>query len=87
MGKVKPSYIKKKAMEIYLNNPDKYTTNFDYNRIELNDRYEFGSKRIRNKIAGYIITIIKTKDNNYEKIKIKKKEELRSHNRRRKKRK
>jgi len=67
------------------NFPGLFTLNFETNKTILDEKYEIYSKLIRNKIAGYIITILKTKDNNYESIRLKNKEVQKSRRKLRKK--
>lgn len=61
MGRVRPKYIKSlgdKLMEIY---PDKFTDNFQHNKIAVSQLTEIPSKTVRNRVAGYITRMVKRK--------------------------
>ena len=68
MGKVRPKFIKNVARELVEKYPEKFTNNFGVNKILLDDYIETEYKQIKNKIAGYIVRIINTGDNNYEAV-------------------
>ena len=57
-GKVRTETIKRLAMQIYEKFPNKFTTEFEYNKNILKEVTNYTSKRFRNKIAGYITRIL-----------------------------
>jgi small subunit ribosomal protein S17e len=69
LGNIRDTKIKKYAREISEKYPDKVSLDFDSNKKLLNEVCNIYSKSMRNKIAGYIVTWLKTKDNTYENIK------------------
>jgi small subunit ribosomal protein S17e len=57
MGRVRPTYIKRLAKDLVEANPDKFSEDFDENKEELKDTEEFNSKKLRNRVAGYIVRV------------------------------
>lgn len=74
MSNIRPKYIKKTAQELVENNPGLFTTKFETNKYILDDKWDIESKQVRNRIAGYIITVIKNENNNYEPVRLLNKE-------------
>ncbi len=73
MGKVRPRYIKnlaRKLLELY---PDRFTTDFEHNKKVVMELADIPSKKVRNKVAGYITHLIKMR---LEKEKAKEEEEV-----------
>jgi small subunit ribosomal protein S17e len=54
MGNIRPTFIKRNAIEILKKYPDQFTDDFEENKQVLNKIAEFQSKSLRNKVAGYI---------------------------------
>jgi len=72
MGKVRPRYIKnlaRKLLELY---PDKFTTDFEHNKKMVMELADIPSKKVRNRVAGYITHLVRMK---LEKEKAKEEEE------------
>lgn len=61
MSKVRPGYIKNRAREIYQENPEKISTDFELNKIYLEDNYNM-TRKIRNRMAGFLVVLKKTDD-------------------------
>ena len=61
MGKVRPDFIKRVARELVTKEPKLYSTNFDENKQILGQITHIKTKRLRNRIAGYITSMIKLK--------------------------
>ncbi|NOQ56175.1 MAG: 30S ribosomal protein S17e [Nanohaloarchaea archaeon] len=61
MGKIKHTFIKRSARQIYEQNPKEFSTDFNKNKKAIAAKNVVESKRIRNKMAGYMIKIIKNK--------------------------
>ncbi|MBD3185345.1 30S ribosomal protein S17e [Candidatus Bathyarchaeota archaeon] len=59
MGKVRPDFIKRIARELVEKEPHLYTVNFEENKQILNQITDIKTKRLRNRIAGYITKLIK----------------------------
>ena len=74
LSNIRPSYIKNTAREMVEQFPDLFTLDFETNKEILDEKYEIYSHQIRNKIAGYIITVLKTKGNDYEPVRLLSKE-------------
>ena len=54
MGTVKPAYIKVIALELLRRYPDAFTGDFKQNKELVAQFTNITSKRIRNRVAGYI---------------------------------
>ena len=58
---IKPSYIKSIGTELLAKQRDNFSNDFDTNKQQLGISAVIGSKRVRNRIAGYITRKINTK--------------------------
>jgi small subunit ribosomal protein S17e len=61
MGKVRPDFIKRVARELVMKEPKLYSAVFDENKQILNQITDIKTNRLRNRIAGYITSIVKLK--------------------------
>ncbi len=59
MGKIRPTFIKRPAKEIYDLYSDNLTSDFYKNREYLKDKVDFPNDRIENRVVGYITTLVK----------------------------
>ncbi len=58
LGKVRPERVKRVARELIRRYPDKFTTNFEDNKKLVGVLIETPSTKLRNRIAGYITSLI-----------------------------
>jgi small subunit ribosomal protein S17e len=58
---IKPSYIKTMGTELLNKQRENFSNNFDENKQQLGSSAVIDSKRVRNRIAGYITRKINTK--------------------------
>jgi small subunit ribosomal protein S17e len=58
---IKPSYIKTLGNELVTKQREHFTSNFEENKQQLGKSAVIGSKRVRNRVAGYITRKINTK--------------------------
>ncbi len=58
---IKPSYIKTLGTELITRQRDNFSNSFDENKQQLGKSAEIGSKRVRNRVAGYITRKINSK--------------------------
>ena len=58
---IKPSYIKTMGTELLNKQRDNFSASFDENKVQLSASAVIESKRVRNRIAGYITRKINTK--------------------------
>ena len=58
---IKPSYIKTLATELVAKQRESFSNDFEENKQQLDKSAVIGSKRVRNRIAGYITRKINTK--------------------------
>ena len=54
MGRVRPTYIKRVAIELVRSHPDKFTEDFDHNKGVVAELTDVDSITMRNRIAGYV---------------------------------
>jgi len=62
MGKVRTVLIKNISKELVNTYPDVFTTDFDENKKLLDKYLEVDSKHLRNRISGYIVSLLKNKE-------------------------
>ena len=62
MGKVRTILIKKVSKELINKYPDVFTTDFENNKRLLDKYIEADSKHLRNRISGYIVTLLKIRE-------------------------
>jgi small subunit ribosomal protein S17e len=58
---IKPSYIKNLGNALLVKQREYFTNNFDENKQQLGSSAIIDSKRVRNRVAGYITRKINTK--------------------------
>ncbi len=58
---IKPTYIKTMGTELLNKQRENFSNNFDENKQQLGSSAVIGSKRVRNRVAGYITRKINTK--------------------------
>ena len=51
---IKPSYIKRLGNELLAKHGNKFSNNFDENKLIVDQVAIIGSKSVRNRVAGYI---------------------------------
>ncbi|ENN96413.1 30S ribosomal protein S17e [Methanocaldococcus villosus KIN24-T80] len=54
MGRIRQALIKRTAMELIKRFKDKFTTDFETNKKVLEEVAYVSTKRLRNRLAGYI---------------------------------
>ncbi len=59
MGKVRTKVVKRTAKEMLERFPDKFGPDFEVNKQALIEVADIPSKRLRNRIAGYITRLVK----------------------------
>lgn len=59
LGSIRPRYIKNAARSLLAQYPDTFTDDFETNKRLVEQFTEVDSKRIRNRIAGYLVGLIK----------------------------
>jgi small subunit ribosomal protein S17e len=61
MGRIKQIYLKRVAIKLMREYPDRFTSEFQDNKKKVGATTDITSKSIRNKIAGYITKKVKMK--------------------------
>ncbi|MHA1883828.1 MAG: 30S ribosomal protein S17e [Promethearchaeota archaeon] len=62
MGKVRTILIKNVSKELVNKYPEVFTTDFEQNKRLLDKYLEVDSKHLRNRISGYIVSLLKMKN-------------------------
>jgi len=62
MGRIKTSFIKHIARELFEKNPNSFSTSFEDNKKVVEQQADIKSKRIRNIVSGYITTLKKKEE-------------------------
>jgi small subunit ribosomal protein S17e len=63
MGRVRPTYIKRVAIELVRTYPDRFTEDFDHNKLVVNELTDVESLTMRNRITGYVTRYRKQEHN------------------------
>ena len=62
MGRIKQSSLKRIANELMQNYGEEFTTEFEANKAKVQEHSDVRSKKIRNRIAGYTVRVMKRKE-------------------------
>jgi small subunit ribosomal protein S17e len=54
MGNIRPTYIKRVAIELVERFPERFTEDFDHNKKAVSELADFQGKALRNRVAGYV---------------------------------
>lgn len=57
MGRIKTSFVKHIARELFEKHPDKFYADFGKNKLAVDEFVDVKSKKMRNIIAGYLTTL------------------------------
>jgi len=58
MSKVRQTYIKRLAKDLVDADSERFSEDFDENKQVLRETEEFDSKKLRNRVAGYIVRVV-----------------------------
>ncbi len=59
MGRIRTRLIKRTANEILVGHKSKFNDNFDHNKHKVAEVADVSTKKLRNKIAGYITKLVR----------------------------
>ncbi len=59
MGNIRPTYIKRGAIELVKRYPEKFTDDFQHNKAMVTQMTDITNVRMRNRVAGYLTTFRK----------------------------
>lgn len=62
MGRIKTSFVKHVARELFEKRPEKFSTDFEQNKKAMAELVSIESKRTRNIVAGYITSLKKKEE-------------------------
>jgi len=54
MGNIRPTYIKRVAIDLVKKFPDKFTADFQQNKIIVSQLTDITNIKMRNRVAGYV---------------------------------
>ncbi len=54
MGNIRPTYIKRVAIELAKLYPNEFTNDFEHNKAKVSELTDIRSVLMRNRIAGYV---------------------------------
>jgi small subunit ribosomal protein S17e len=54
MGKIRPTYIKRVAIELVKRYPEKFTEDYQHNKAAVEEVTDITNSKLRNRIAGYV---------------------------------
>ena len=63
MGRVRPTYIKRVAIELVRKHPERFTEDFDHNKLVVGELTDVESLTMRNRITGYVTRYRKQEQN------------------------
>nr|AIE93948.1 Ribosomal protein S17e (RP-S17e, RPS17) [uncultured marine group II/III euryarchaeote AD1000_41_D11] len=63
MGRVRPTYIKRVAIELVRNHSERFTHDFDHNKHVVAELTDVESLTMRNRITGYVTRFRKQEQN------------------------
>ncbi len=61
MGRISPTHVKRAAKQLLERYPDRFSASYKQNRKALDELAAIESRPLRNKIAGYLTTLLKQK--------------------------
>lgn len=61
MGRVRQTYIKRLAKDLVSADEERFSDDFDENKEKLEEVADFKSKKLRNRVAGYIVRVVKNR--------------------------
>ena len=56
MGNIRPTYIKRVAIELVERFPERFTNDFEQNKKAVSELATIQGKAMRNRVAGYVTT-------------------------------
>lgn len=62
MGRIKTTLLKKTAIKLHKEHPEKFKKTFEENKKVVKELTEMQSKKFRNIIAGYVTRLAKQKE-------------------------
>ncbi len=59
LGNIRPTYIKRIAVELIKRYPEEFTDDFEHNKKKVQELTDVTTLKLRNRIAGYLTTFRK----------------------------
>jgi len=57
MGNIRPTYIKRVAIDLVTRYPDDFNLDYEHNKTMVKQLTDISTTHMRNKVAGYITTL------------------------------
>ena len=54
MGNIRPTYIKRVAIELVEKHPEQFNDDFQHNKLKVAELTDIQTKAMRNRVAGYL---------------------------------
>ena len=61
MGRIRTAMVKKIARRLVEKYPELFTADFDHNKAVLKELNVIPSKKLRNRVAGYMVRVVKNR--------------------------
>lgn len=61
MGRVRPRHVKRLAKNLVDDHEGEFEEDFEHNKEKLKEMDEIESKKLRNRVAGYMVRVIRNK--------------------------
>lgn len=61
MGRVRPKHVKRLSRQLVEQNEGRFEKDFDHNKEQLKEMELVDSKKLRNRVAGYIVRVLENK--------------------------
>lgn len=61
MGRVRPRHVKRLAKDLVDEHPGTFEEDFQHNKETLKEMEEIESKKLRNRVAGYMVRVLQNK--------------------------
>ena len=62
MGNIRPTYIKRIAIQLYEKHPSEFTDDWEHNKKKVSELTDVRSIMMRNRIAGYVTRYRQTQE-------------------------
>ena len=63
MGNIRPTYIKRVAIELVKRYPERFTEDYQHNKAMVEETTDIQNTKLRNRIAGYVTCFRKYYEN------------------------
>jgi small subunit ribosomal protein S17e len=61
MGRIKTQFVKRTSADLIVKHQERFNTDFEHNKVIIDQVTDVQSKKVRNIIAGYISRLVRNK--------------------------